>query len=297
MRRRVGALLVAALLTTACAGGSDDDPVASGGTTTPSTTAAGQETPTTDGGSSITSGSGATGGASTTAALPGGGGPATTAAGGPAVGRLPVGQLAPALLQPGNGDRIVVELRAQDGAAPTAATIDHLVRVLRDASGKQVAVDGPDPLAGDGRDWTADALTSAADGAAQLPQGGVQIVLRLLFLRGSFEGDDSVLGIAVSGDVAAVFSDQVDAAAGLLVAPDVVEDAVSVHEVGHLMGLVDLVVGSGRSDPAHPGHSRNQDSVMYWAVESDLIGQLIDGGIPNELDADDRAELATIRRD
>ena len=34
---------------------------------------------------------------------------------------------------------------------------------------------------------------------------------------------------------------------------------------------------------------------MYWAVESDAIAQLLGGGIPNELDADDRRELAAIR--
>jgi hypothetical protein len=30
-------------------------------------------------------------------------------------------------------------------------------------------------------------------------------------------------------------------------------------------------------------------------VESDVIGQLLDGGIPNEFDADDQADLARIR--
>ena len=34
---------------------------------------------------------------------------------------------------------------------------------------------------------------------------------------------------------------------------------------------------------------------MYWAVESDVISQLLDGGIPNQLDAQDKADLATIR--
>jgi len=275
------------VLTAACAGAADDDPLAAGGTTT-------TETP-----------DGAPAGSSTTS----GGGPGTTAgdrgssvtaspppsSGSQTIGLLPTGQLAPYLLRPGHGDRIVVELRAQSGAAPTSATIDHLVRVLRDASGKQVLVDGPDPLAGGAQEWSAEALTSAADGAAQLPQGGQQVVLRLLFLRGSYEGDDSVLGVAVRGDVAAVFSDQVAAAAGLLTTPAVVEDAVSVHEVGHLLGLVDIVLHTGRADPDHPGHSRNEGSVMYWAVESDLIGQLLGGDIPNDFDADDRADLATIR--
>lgn len=288
MRGRAGALLLAAAIVVSCGGGSNDDQTATGGPTATTTAAAG---------------------ASDISTTPGDGGPGTTAADrgssvtaspppssdSPAIGPLGVGQLAPYLLRPGHGDRIVVEVRAQSGAAPTGATIEHLARVLRDASGKQVLVDGPDPLSGGGQDWTAGALTAAADGATQLGQGGQQVVLRLLFLRGSFEGDDSVLGVAVRGDVAAVFSDRVAVAAGLLVAPAVVEDAVSVHEVGHLLGLVDLVLRTGRADPDHPGHSRNTGSVMYWAVESDLIGQLLGGDIPNDFDADDRADLAAIR--
>ncbi len=211
------------------------------------------------------------------------------------VGSGRVGQLGPALLRPGRGDRVVVEVRAQAGASPRGETLDHLVDVLRSASGKEVGVDGVDQLLGTGKDWSARDIVDAAASMAQIESGRAQVVLRLLFLRGTFEGDTGVLGVAVAGDVAAVFVDQIDSAAGLLVDPAVVEDAVSVHEVGHLLGLVDLVLGTGRGDPDHPGHSRNRRSVMYWQVESDLVVQLLEGGIPRDFDSDDRAELAAIR--
>jgi hypothetical protein len=206
---------------------------------------------------------------------------------------VPVGQLAPVLLRPGFGDRIVVEVRAQDGAAPRAATLEHLRQVLRDASGKEIVLDGVRRLGGEGRAWTSATIVEAAAAASAAPTS--QVTLRLLFLRGSFEDDTGVLGVAVRGDVAAVFSDQVTAAAGLLVAPAVIEDAVTIHELGHLLGLVDLVLRAGRADPAHPGHSPNRRSVMYWQVESGAITQLLGGGIPTELDAADRAELTAIR--
>lgn len=211
------------------------------------------------------------------------------------VGSLAVGGVAPALLRPGRGDRVVLEVRTQEGAAPSSATIDHLAQVLGSASGKQVAVDGPDLIAGGAQDWTSREIVSTASSAAQVESGRSQVVLRLLFLRGTLEGDTGILGVAVAGDVAAVFSDQVDSAAGLLVAPSVVEDAVAMHELGHLLALVDLLLGTGRGDPDHPGHSRSRGSVMYWQVESGLITQLLDGGIPRDFDADDRAELAQIR--
>jgi len=169
------------------------------------------------------------------------------------------------------------------------------VRVLGASSGKTVSIDGVDPIGGGARDWTQQQIISAAASASQIESGRSQVVLRLLFLRGSYGGDRSVLGAAVAGDVAAVFADRVASAAGLLVDPAVVEDAVTMHEVGHLLALVDLILGTGRGDPDHPGHSRNKRSVMYWQVESDLISQLVDGGIPRDFDDDDRSELAQIR--
>ena len=293
MRGRWGAALLALALLAACAG--DDD----GAGRTP-TTAPGEAPPTSlaEAGPAATSGggAGATTGAPTEQATAGGGGPTPSA---PAsVTPLPpggVGALAGPLLRPGHGDRIVVEVRAQAGAEPRSETLQELVAMLREVSGKTVVVDGIDPLPGSAQSWTSSAIVRAGDGAAERSQGGTQVVLRLLFVRGTFDGDDSVLGVAVRGDLAAVFSDQVARTSGLLTSSAVVEHAVTIHEVGHLLGLVDLAIDTGRDDPDHPGHSTNQDSVMYWAVESDLVGQVLGGGIPTELDAQDRADLARIR--
>lgn len=295
--RGLAVLLGAVLLAAAC--GADDDRAEPALDPTSTTgVAVGTQDPsatTLPGGGPGSAGGGQVGGG-------GGGGVVTTTTAGVAaeasviaVGSRRVGEVAPPLLQPGRGDRVVLEVRAQAGAEPDSATVDHVARVLQDASGKVVAVDGVDPLTGSTRDWTARDIVAAAADAAQVESGRDQVVLRVLFLRGTFEGNTDILGVAVSGDVAAVFSDQVEAVAGLFVNPAVVEDAVTMHEVGHLLGLVDLLLGSGRGDPEHPGHSRNRRSVMYWQVESGLITQLLDGGIPRDFDDDDRAELAQIR--
>ncbi len=289
------------VLTAACGDGGDDASTDAIHSSTTSTS--GAASPAGGGGATTTGGTAVGGGSGAPGTTAGGGGaipPLTTGAAGaePAVipvGARRVGEVAPALLQPGRGDRVVLEVRAQSGAEPAAATLDHLVEVIGAASGKSVAIDGVDTIGGGARDWSAEDLVAAASSAAQVESGRAQVVLRLLFLHGTFTGDTGVLGVAVAGDVAAVFDDQVSAAAGLLVPASTVEDAVTMHEVGHLLGLVDLLLGTGRGDPAHPGHSRNKRSVMYWQVESDLISQLFDGGVPRDFDDDDRAELAQIR--
>ena len=115
-----------------------------------------------------------------------------------------------------------------------------------------------------------------------------------LFPKGTYN-DDSVLGVAVDASTVAVFKDSVEDAEGFLGRPssEEVERAVTIHEAGHLLGLVNLVYQSpiDHEDPDHPGHSSNDDSVMYWAIESNTVGNFISGNIPDEFDADDKSDL------
>lgn len=296
-RRLALAFLAATLVVAACGDGGADRAADAGSTTTvvsggPSdTTIAG--TPTTDlpgaGPSPSTDSSGAP-----TSAVPDGGGPApttTSAAAVPAPGA--VGGYAAFYLRPSESARIVLDVHSQAGAEPMAATIDHVGGLLADVSGKQVQRNGG-TVAGGGQAWTAGDIRALADRTG-LPQSRDRSVLKLFFLRGEYAESDTVLGVAVRSDVAAVFSDKVDEATGVLDSPGRIEVAVTTHEVGHLLGLVDLVLSTGRQDPQHPGHSPNQESVMYWAVESTLVGSLLEGGPPTAFDAADRADLATIR--
>jgi len=203
------------------------------------------------------------------------------------------GSFAPAYLQASKSDEVVVELRAQSGANPQPSSISHLESVLSSVTGKNVSVVQGAGIDGGAKSWSADELRATGSGGAA--QGGGRAVIHLLFVHGSFGGDESVLGIAVRGDTAAVFVDEVQASSTPLVGSSGIESAVVMHEVGHLLGLVDLLLHTGRQDPEHPGHSTNQSSVMYWAVESNLVAQLLGGGPPKDFDNADLGDLQTIR--
>jgi hypothetical protein len=205
----------------------------------------------------------------------------------------PPGSFAPGILSPAHSSQIVVEVRTQPNAGPRQSTIDHVTSVLSNASGKSVAVAQGAGIGGGAKGWSADELRTLADQGA--PQGGGSAVIHLLFVHGSFGGDDSVLGVALRGDTAAIFPDQVDSASTPLVGSGGIEVAVVTHEVGHILGLVDLLLHTGRQDPDHPGHSTNSKSVMFWAVESNLVADLLQGGPPKDFDRADLADLQTIR--
>ena len=207
----------------------------------------------------------------------------------------PPGSLARALLQPAPAERDVLEVLQQPGATPQQATVARAVGALRHASGKSVSLAGPVALAGGARQWTPEAIREVADGSGRASQGGEQAVVRFLFLEGSFAPDNRALGAAVRGDVVAVFPSVIRSSSSPVVPAARIEEAVAMHELGHILGLVDLVIDRNRDDPDHPGHSTNPESVMYWAVESSLVGQVLGGPPPTEFDAADRADLSAIR--
>jgi hypothetical protein len=204
------------------------------------------------------------------------------------------GSNAPLYLRPAPAKRLRLQLLVEAAAAPRQGTVDHVVRVFGSASGKQVSVlAGALPASGD-RTWDDAAIAAAASARAPALRSDEALV-QLLFVNGTYAGGDGVVGVAVNGGVAAVFSDRIAATATGLASPDRLERAVATHELGHLLGLVDLFLRTGRADPDHPGHSSNPRSVMYWAVETDVVGDLLTGGPPVEFDADDQADLAAIR--
>jgi len=246
-----------------------------------------------DGSSTVLSGPDVGGGAAPPEPSSSSLGSATTLPTAPLDGSGVPGSFAADVLMPARSSAIDVAISSQSSAAPRQESIDHLTTVLADVSGKSVAVVSGPAVGGDAHDWTADELR------ALVPPGsapaGSRARITLLFVHGTLGGDKGVLGAAIRGDLAVIFVDRVDAAATPLVGSSGIEVAVVTHEVGHLLGLVDLYLHTGRQDPEHPGHSTDKHSVMYWAVESDLVGDLLQGGPPREFDDADNADLARIR--
>ena len=181
--------------------------------------------------------------------------PATAPAPAPAPGALdptgPVGGFGPALLDRARGLRI--DLLVEPGAEPAGGTLPALSSALEAATGKAVGTTGPVAVRSSGP-WTAGAIRQVGE---QLGGGfgGGEAGFRLLFLTGEFADNPSALGVAVNAATAAIFTEKIAGAAGLLGDRSRFELAVATHEAGHLLGLVNLVVRSGREDPEHPGHS------------------------------------------
>ncbi|MAQ17938.1 MAG: hypothetical protein CMN30_24460 [Sandaracinus sp.] len=49
------------------------------------------------------------------------------------------------------------------------------------------------------------------------------------------------------------------------------------HEAGHVIGLVNtgIPMVEDHEDPDHPGHTTDEDGVMYWAYETASVSDLL----------------------
>lgn len=317
---RLLAITIAGVFLAACASEAKLDQVTpnrygdAGGTTTTSPSLAGSsETTTNPAGGTTTKPRGGTATTDATTRPGSGGGGGTNTGGGGATSTTglkplpttvrgddgaqgPPGAFARTLLRPQRATTIVFERLEQQGASPRQASLAHATAVLGDVSGKPVTTEGPIAVPGGAKNWTADELRKAADTLTTAGQGNGRAVLHAFFLHGTFEGNEEILGVTVRGDVFAVFVDRIaQTAAPPFVTHAQLEDAVLMHELGHALGLVDLARDTDRDDPESPGHSPNKESVMYWAVESSLVRQVLTGPPPRDFDGADLADLRALR--
>jgi hypothetical protein len=190
---------------------------------------------------------------------------------------------------PGAAEQHALGILERDLDKPDGIVVDH--DDLLEPAGR---------MAGGGGDasYTFAEMRSIARSARDGSSEGSVATLHVVIIDGAAEEVPSALGIAIGASTIIIFADQIDDASGPVVGSVQIWRAVTVHEFGHVLGLVELVEESRtqrHADPAHRGHSPSRDSVMYWAVEDIGIASLITGGPPNDFDADDRADLAALR--
>jgi hypothetical protein len=205
----------------------------------------------------------------------------------------PPGGAAGVILQRAPATSLVVEALEEPGAPANRVALSRVLSDLRTFSGKPVSeVHTALPAGSSSRRWTERDLAVLAERSTKVPQGSGRFVLRLLSVRGQNVRSPNILAESFRGDTIATFPDSYASSGQHIVT------TVTVHEVGHLLGLVDLYLNRGRADtqndPAGEGHSRNPGSVMYFAVDPSVIGALF-GSASDRFDAQDLRDIAAIR--
>lgn len=238
------------------------------------------------------SGDGANGGDADGGTENGGDGPAVT---GNDAG--PLGANAQLYLR-GDVPALTIEVDAVEGREPSGEALGHLRSTISGVSDKSDVSQRPvETFGSTGERYSRGDLAALEEAHRDTGSTSDAASLYVLVVNGEFAGNPNALGVAYSASAFAVFRDKIESAAGLVGSPSTVERAVVVHELGHLLRLVNIGYDSprDREDPEYPNHSQNRDSVMFWAVESDLISQVLGGPPPDTFDDADRADLEDIK--
>lgn len=207
----------------------------------------------------------------------------------------PVGSLGPFLLGPSRS-RAVLEIDASEGTELAGDARQALADRLATHGGKSVSEAGGNALPAQDV-WTRGDLDALSGQHRSQSDDADSVAIYVLVLSGRYE-DESVTGLAFNATSFAIWPDRVRGGlvGGLTGSGAAVEEAVVVHELGHLFGLVNLTgQGAFHEDPEHPGHAQSTDSVMYWAVDTDAVSQIFGGPPPSTFNEADVEEMSRIR--
>ncbi|HUR67534.1 MAG TPA: hypothetical protein VMZ03_14370 [Chitinophagaceae bacterium] len=208
----------------------------------------------------------------------------------------PVGASANELLGSGKYTSLKIEVQYMTGFQPDAAALNHLQATLSNLLNKPsgiTVVTKEIPAASNSFLSLSDVINIERNNRSAFSSGS-ELAVYVLYTNGNYT-DPNVLGIAYKNTSVVLFGKMINDNSGGLgqTSRTKLVATVAEHELGHLVGLVDLgtVMQTNHEDNAHGNHCNNTDCLMYYASETtDILGFLLTGNIPS-LDANCRADL------
>jgi len=193
--------------------------------------------------------------------------------------------------------KIHIEVNYVTGNSPESDALNLLKQRVQEVTDKSTITVSQSSFGSTDNSYTLEEILELEDKQRTRFKSGNTFVIHILYLNGEYSDNDQTLGLAYSGTSFAIFKEKIEDAAFLLISAKDIEKSVIVHEFGHLLGLVNNGYQSphDHEDPQHPHHSNNEESVMYWAIESQDIGNQLDGEPPNDFDNYDLDDLKLMK--
>lgn len=205
-----------------------------------------------------------------------------------------VGKSARDMLTAATYTNINIEVQYMPGYMPDPTTMNDVVAFLNSVCNKTNITYTTAAIAANGNILTQnDVMTIEKQYRVNYTSGNT-LSIYVLITDNNFLTKD-VLGFAYRNTSICLFGKTIYDNSGGLGQPNriIMEENVLEHELGHLMGLVNLgsPMQTNHIDAAHGNHCNNKSCLMYYAAEStDLVNLLMTGGALS-LDANCLADL------
>lgn len=205
--------------------------------------------------------------------------------------------------------KLVFELDLVDGTSARTEARDHvsttLAELIDKPDGIEWTTDGTIEARGSDYVWTFDELQDLADDNFDLEVDGDTVKIHVMYVDGRYE-DENVLGVAWANRHLVMFHDVLNDSCTRPLLMDRLcgpaESSVLLHEVGHVIGLVDngVEMVEPHKDEEHGAHDESEDCVMYFAYDGVQVFDILENrltGASSELEFDDacKADLAAAR--
>ena len=208
----------------------------------------------------------------------------------------PTGASANELLAPSKYTSLKIEVQYMTGYQPDAAALSHLQTMLSGIVNKPsgISILTKEIPAANNITLSLNEIITIEKNNRTFFSSGSEVAIYILFTNGNYT-DNNVLGVAYKNTSVVLFGKKINDNSGGIgqASRTKLVATVAEHELGHLLGLVDLgsPMQTGHKDPAHGSHCNNNNCLMYYAAEtSDIFGLLITGSIP-AFDANCRADM------
>lgn len=189
---------------------------------------------------------------------------------------------------------INIEVQYMPGYMPDPTTMNDVVAFLNTVCNKTNITYTTTAIAANGNVLTQNDVMAIEKQNRVNYTSGNTLSIYVLIADNNFLTKD-VLGFAYRNTSICLFGKTIYDNSGGLGQPNriIMEENVLEHELGHLMGLVNLgsPMQTSHEDVAHGNHCNNKSCLMYYAAEStDLVSLLMTGGALS-LDANCLADL------
>jgi len=191
---------------------------------------------------------------------------------------------------------VKIEIQYMPGFAPDAASLNNLVTKLNSLTNKPdgITLTQSQIVTGGQTIESLQDVATIEKANRTVFTSGTQLGVYMLITDGNYS-TANVLGFAYRNTSICLFGKTINDNSGAFgqTSRTTLTSTVVEHEMGHLLGLVNLgsAMVTNHIDTPHGNHCNNSNCLMYYQSETtDILGSLIAGNVP-VLDANCSADL------